>query len=458
MTNNDPRSHDQSNTADSAEQIDQEILVAYLDDELTHQERETVENRLSKDEPFRQKMQRLQASWDMLDHLPTSDPSDSLTRTTLEIVSVSVSQEMETVQITREKKASYRWVGRSLSLLVAAGIGYLLFTALLQSPNRRLVRDLPLIAELDIYRHADDLEFVEKLRDTGLFSELVSGDVEESMFPRFSEDLSKRNVEVERLTADQKQELESLNRRFSALPTEEKASMRLLHNSLKKQPSPETLYNIMANYDRWLKTQPAQTRIEIEELPVDDRITRIEQVAVRYQQDQLEKVFRSKLTLQDMYAIRKWLDRYFANHRSQIQQQLPTELRNRIAATSTPENRWRTIMGAFDAKSLRLPSPTEKELAELRQIRPEVAAYFDLGEDTTSVLRKVRDIFKAMVRSRIDDHDIPQERLRYFYTNVLNDSQREELENMPMMRMKEKLRVLYIQHYSRNKGTSRTRK
>jgi hypothetical protein len=448
-TSLDAAAHEQP---DSPDTLDQELLVAYLDDELTHQDREAVENRLSSDEPFRQKMQRLQTSWDMLEHLPLSDVSDSLTRTTLEMVSIAVSQEMETVQYEEEKKASYQWIGRGLSLLLAAGIGYLLFSALLQSPNRRLVRDLPLVAELDVYRHAGDIDFVEKLRDTGLFSELVNSESEKSSFPKFSEDVDKRSQEVEHLTADQKQELDSRNRRFTTLPADEKEDMRQLHDSLKTRADPEALFNVMANYDRWLRTQPTQNRIEIEELPTDDRITRIKQVAVRDQQQQLEKVFRSKLTIQDMFNIRKWLEKYFSNHRAEIHNQLPAELRKRISSASTPELRWRTMMGAFDAKELKLPNPTEQEIAQLRHLRPEIADYFDRGEDTSAVLRKVRDIFKAMLRSRMDDRHIPAERLRYFYTNELTATQREELENMPMLRMQEKLKMLFIQHYSRNKS------
>jgi hypothetical protein len=48
--------------------------------------------------------------------------------------------------------------------------GYFLVNSTLSTPNRQLVEDLPLIENLDAYRHAEQIEFLRALQREGLFT------------------------------------------------------------------------------------------------------------------------------------------------------------------------------------------------------------------------------------------------------------------------------------------------
>lgn len=65
---------------------DDELLVSYLDGELSREEESALENRLVENETLRDRLQTLQSGWDLLDDLPDSAPSLKLVESTLELV------------------------------------------------------------------------------------------------------------------------------------------------------------------------------------------------------------------------------------------------------------------------------------------------------------------------------------------------------------------------------------
>ncbi len=58
-------------------------------------------------------------------------------------------------------------------VVLAAVFGYLAARFRLDRPNRRLVRDLPVIENVELYRHIDDIDFLRQLEAEGLFTESV---------------------------------------------------------------------------------------------------------------------------------------------------------------------------------------------------------------------------------------------------------------------------------------------
>lgn len=160
-------------TTDALSEADriQEELVAYLDGELDAAASDRVEARLGSDPLYRQKLKELQSAWDMLEQLPRAHVSDNFTRSTIEMVALSAAAE---VQETRAKGLwQHRLVQAALavSLLMAALVGYSLIARRLDRPNQQLVRDLPVIEKVDLYRVADNVEFLRELDQSGLFDE-----------------------------------------------------------------------------------------------------------------------------------------------------------------------------------------------------------------------------------------------------------------------------------------------
>ena len=63
---------------------DDELLVAYLDDELDVEERKGVEKRLVAETEFQRRLQALQTGWEWLDELPVESNNEKLVESTIE--------------------------------------------------------------------------------------------------------------------------------------------------------------------------------------------------------------------------------------------------------------------------------------------------------------------------------------------------------------------------------------
>lgn len=157
------------------EQIEQqepdvdELLTSYLDDELSTEDRQQVEDRLRADIDFRGRLNQLQRAWDMLDELPKTELTFDFTRSTVEMVATKAAEDAESSHPNRRVK----W-GLTLGLLgvvLSGAAGFFVVYTALDSPNRRLMSDMPMLERLDEYRYAEDIQFLEMLDDAGLFAE-----------------------------------------------------------------------------------------------------------------------------------------------------------------------------------------------------------------------------------------------------------------------------------------------
>jgi anti-sigma factor RsiW len=151
----------------------QEELVAYLDGELDAEASQRVERRLAEDAQYRQRLHDLQQTWDLLDHLPRSPVSESFTQTTVQMVAVKASEDVEKKTVTADTKRRTMWLIGAGGAAAAAMLGYVIVSELVSRPNVQLVKDLPVIEYVDVYQHADSIEFLKQLDQAGLFSEDV---------------------------------------------------------------------------------------------------------------------------------------------------------------------------------------------------------------------------------------------------------------------------------------------
>ncbi len=165
-------SHDPHSILLADEQLREE-LVAYLDGELDSEASLRVERRLAADPEYRRALQELEKAWELLDTLPRAEPDESFTRTTIEMVAVSAANDVDDLKLRQRRRRAMAILGMAASIVVAAlaGFGAIYWTA--TAPNRELVRDLPVIENMEYYRHADSLEFLRRLDEQGLFQEEV---------------------------------------------------------------------------------------------------------------------------------------------------------------------------------------------------------------------------------------------------------------------------------------------
>lgn len=146
-----------------------EELVAYLDGELDSAAVMIVERKLADDEAYRERLKALQQTWDLLDHLPRSHVDQSFTHDTLKLVALSAEDDAEKSKRVATRWRQFGWVAGAATAAAAACAGYFLVTGYVSRPNDQLVKDLPLLENVDLYKHAESVDFLKQLEHEGLF-------------------------------------------------------------------------------------------------------------------------------------------------------------------------------------------------------------------------------------------------------------------------------------------------
>jgi anti-sigma factor RsiW len=160
---------------DTPQQELHDELNAYLDGELDADGVRRVEERLAREPAYRGELNKLERAWNMLDNLPRAAVGDDFTKTTIEMVALSASQEADAIVRGLPLKRRRRRIIAGASMLAALAVGFVVGTQLWPNPNDQLLNDLPVVERLDLYYQADDIDFLRLLDEKGLFNE---GDTE----------------------------------------------------------------------------------------------------------------------------------------------------------------------------------------------------------------------------------------------------------------------------------------
>jgi anti-sigma factor RsiW len=146
-----------------------EDLVAYLDGELDEPSRVRVERQLAEDASLRTRLVYLQRTWDMLDVLGRAAADEGFARTTVEMVALRAAEDVEQAKASRWRRRLWMTAGWSGGVLLSAAAGYWAWSEALARPDRQLLKDLPVIERVDELRTVDSVEYLQALRDSGLF-------------------------------------------------------------------------------------------------------------------------------------------------------------------------------------------------------------------------------------------------------------------------------------------------
>lgn len=141
---------------------DRENLVAYLDGELNEAEQRALATKLTQSISARREIEALQATWELLEHLPRPSLSPEFTAHTLS----EIDRAPETWSRTLLPWA--RFLLRAAACLLAAlfmfGAGFVATRYLWPDPTSRLADRLSLAEHLDEYRAiGGDFEFLRQL-------------------------------------------------------------------------------------------------------------------------------------------------------------------------------------------------------------------------------------------------------------------------------------------------------
>jgi len=153
------------------EQLDpiDEELVAYLDGEIDPTGRVRVERRLAEDAAFRDRLRRMQQTWEALDLLPRTNAGDAFTSSTMTLVVAE--QEVAATQAVGQLKTQrgQRWWWAAAGTVAAAALGFALVYRTLTAEDQALVEDLPVIEKVDQLHNTPSVDFLARLQQEGLF-------------------------------------------------------------------------------------------------------------------------------------------------------------------------------------------------------------------------------------------------------------------------------------------------
>jgi hypothetical protein len=446
-------------TLSTTESLDEE-LIAYLDGELDDAHARDVERRLADDATYRARLTRLQQVWDILDTLGRTEADDNFTHSTMAMVAVRTEGEVEAkVQAARRKQA-WGWVAVAAAAALIMGTTYSLAGRLFNRENDALVRDLAVIERVDEYRNIDSIEFLQKLREAGLFA----GDVETSLdapkeqpllAPARESDFATSAAQLAKLSADDKADLLRKKERFDALaaaPVEgqpdEQDRLRKLHVELAVASDAEELDRILFRYSDWLKGLTSAQKGEVQdfEQPMDKRIARIADIVHFQQSQRFREYLRESLPTQseDLEKISAWLHKFVEKHEEKICDALDDNDQRRIRRIDDEQHRRRALVMRLGGGwgNRRMPFPQDDELLELvATLSDETRSELEKATDTKDRASRARELIGAAIFTT-SFPPASEEELLKFYSQLPADK-REFLDRLDSDQMQRQLRHMH---------------
>ncbi|HVX60198.1 MAG TPA: hypothetical protein VHC19_06350 [Pirellulales bacterium] len=264
-------------------------------------------------------------------------------------------------------------------------------------------------------------------------------------FEHATESLSERRSRIEHLDAEQKEQLWRQYERFRALPPAEQVRLRSLNEKLSQDAEAAQLQQVMERFQAWLDRLSSAERAELISLDPQQRLQRIEQ---------LRKEEARQLGPEDIKAFAGWLE-------ARLLKQFPRERANFAALSETERReRVRSLMRVqFSQPNFRQrPLFSKEDFAELhkalspkaQQQLDEAAAPMERRALFGSWIRQVYSQGPAGPSLRMTG--IGEERLRKFFNDELDVSERVELLRLPSDQMQRQLRRMYQQRRPAPKG------
>lgn len=440
-------------------------LVAYLDGEVSADDRERIEKRLSDDESYRTQFVQLERSWRMLDRLPTAEQDQNFTKTTIAMVTAEIN-DPNSATADGGSGRSIPW-GKILGVLAACFIGY--FAVMLPSQIReeKELKDLPVAQNLELYRYAESVELLRLMRDGKTFNATStstdhdkSSDTEGSRVDwSQSNDPATIQAVVEELNASEKDELAKLRTRFELLSADEQNRMRTMHRQLADDPQSDELFTVLRSYREWLATLSAAQRADL--LDVKEPDARVAEIAKiqRAQAIALVGPDATDLTMGDKEAVLAFVKAYLKEHTNSILDQLPEHMQRRARGSRPSPFRdvmlWTIAFSSgkrfgMDA-DIDVPPPSDELTEQLEKSLSPVAKrkWQEAGE-----FNKRKNLLEKWIKISLQSirYAVSPEELESYYIESLTSAQRDELKQLPPEEMRETLRRWFLQSRSGSGG------
>jgi len=419
----------------------QDELVAYLDGEVSADERERIEDRLAEDDAYRASLVELERSWRMLDRLPITDPDRDFTKSTIAMVTAEL-----TNSSSGRAKTSLPW-GKIFAGLAAALLGFLAIIMPARKRQQSELLDLPVIQNLDLYRYVESVDLLKRIRDEGAVTSSGSEPVNEVRWHQ-SVEVNQIRSGVEQLDGVKKAELSDLRDRFHGLSNEEQARMRSLHQSLVEDPNSAALFETLYGYREWLTSLSAAERADL--LDIEDPIERVAAIN-QLRKSQLREWSGQgevELTRQDLEAIARFVHRHVGENEDYILSKLPASARDRAKKSLSSPSRGAMLWFSTLAKGKNqgdMPAPSPENLRRLEKtLSPAAIQEWRNAKEGEARHQLTANWMRRAMTLQHKRFAASPEELETFYLESLTSAERDELKQLPPEEMREQLRRRYL--------------
>ena len=410
-----------------------QLLVAYLDGELSEMETADLEARLAEDTVLRGRLHDLQATWDLLDELPRTETDRSFLKSTIEMVVMSAN---------RKKAKWHRWPLRISALLAAflltCWLAFQYARSLQTQPYQQFVRDLSFLENVDMYDQIQDVAFLEALRDQGVFSDSVAEtDVSYLQLPNQQRLESMDDSALTRLKQSQ--------RAFRQSPPENQKLLRNIHDEIFQRPDRDQLVATLQAYSQWLQTL-STAKYQFADLPISDRVQRVIQMRNQQVLDYFGRVGETSLPSGDVEEFLQWLKQFIESNKQRTVERINDHLsrnssrsnRRRPDFTEIRADRVFALLWGMDEKSaLDLIQPAD--VSNLQQSLSERTA----ATLTPLSLQDQKKLVGVWLNTAIESmRNVPEEKLWAFYKDMPAED-KEQWEGLPPREMRDAIRSMY---------------
>ncbi len=255
-------------TDDEPVDPDDELLVAYLDDELDDTERKAVEKRLVAETEFQRRLQTLQSGWEWLDELPSESNNEKLVESTIELL---------VADIIPEKKSEAGWVSKYWRHLVFVALvvaGFAAGVIGMSIANRIALRndlaELAIAEDHEAYKLGDNFSFYYQLAYNPRWQDMI--DTMEQVGQRemapasvvASIPLQDRDAALQSLPTETREKLVVRWEAYRGYSEETKQELRRIAGEVRNAKDSEKLLRTMKAASVWIESVGEELRDDLQ--------------------------------------------------------------------------------------------------------------------------------------------------------------------------------------------------
>ncbi len=269
-------------------EIDDELLTAYLDDEISESEKEMVRARLVREPDLSKRLGELQRAWDALDDFLQVEAGDEFTRSTLELLTAKLSgpEDTESLRQSSVFSLTFKRFWPVLLVFCSALLGSIVGNVTRISKDRNQLRELVLISNLPGLKVASELasqpadleSIIRTVTSVPNWKILVDHQFQERILPEMPRELDRRESWLAELTNDQKGIMWRRHREWSRIPSEQRSALTSVQKQIANEADPELARQVLTVASEILESMPDNERGMFQSLPRDEQLARLREL------------------------------------------------------------------------------------------------------------------------------------------------------------------------------------